>query len=61
MSLLDRVPLNTKKAFVMAKTPDGCEVYLPVDTTDHTSQEYLRDQFRAELNTIYVPPPLQLA
>ena len=29
------VPLNTQQSYVMAKTNNGCEVYMPVDSRDN--------------------------
>ena len=34
MNPFNNVPLNTKKVFVCGITHSGCEVYLPVDSTD---------------------------
>lgn len=55
---LDNVPLNTTSVFVMAKTLDGCEVYMPVQVTyEHTEyinqkkrelQFYLDNQYEVE-------------
>ena len=30
------IPLNTKKVFVMGIDHSGCEIYLPVDSSDET-------------------------
>lgn len=49
MSILKNVPLNTKKVYVMGKTHNGCEVYLPVDSYDDNVIIHARDTLREEL------------
>ena len=34
MNIFSNVPLNTQKVFVMAVDHSGCEIYLPVNSTD---------------------------
>jgi len=36
MNPYNYIPLNTKKVFVMGIDHSGCEIYLPVDSTDET-------------------------
>ena len=61
MLLLDQVPLNGKKAFVMGIAPGGCEVYLPVNTNVHALQDKLKLEFQLELDMTCAQPPVQLA
>ncbi len=46
-TILGNLPLNTDRAYVMAKTPDGCEVYAPIKASD--DGEAKRDQLEREL------------
>lgn len=60
------VPLNTKQAFIMAKTPGGCEIFMPVDTEDADVMVSTRNDLQEHLNAAYPlpildPPPKQLA
>lgn len=55
---LDDVPLNTTSVYVMGKTLDGCEIYMPVKVAfEHTEfinnkkkelQFYLDNQYEIE-------------
>lgn len=36
MNPFNNIPLNTKKIYVMGIDHSGCEIYLPVDSTDET-------------------------
>lgn len=36
MNPFSNVPINTKKVFVMGIDHSGCEIYLPVNSTDET-------------------------
>ena len=36
MNPFNNVPLNTKKVYVMGVDHSGCEIYLPVNSTDET-------------------------
>ena len=36
MNPFNNVPINTKKVFVMGIDHSGCEIYLPVDSSDET-------------------------
>lgn len=47
--LLD-VPLNTKRIYVMAKTPKGCEVYMPVDYDDDNIIAAMKQELQMQLN-----------
>lgn len=46
---LKNVPLNTKRVFVCATAPGGCDVYLPAGTTDAEELSQLRAALRLEL------------
>jgi len=60
---LDNVPLNTKMVYVMATTPSGCEIYMPVDSSDVDVVNTTKQQLQSHLNTAYPiqPQPPQLA
>ena len=34
MNSINNIPINTNKVFVMGVDHSGCEIYLPVDSTD---------------------------
>jgi hypothetical protein len=36
MNPFNNVPLNTKKVFVMEIDHSGCEIFLPIDSTNET-------------------------
>ena len=49
MNILDNIPLNTKRQFVMAKTHRGCEVYMPIDSDCKTILDNKRDELQEAL------------
>ena len=61
MSPLDNVPLNTRRVYVMATAPGGCEVYMPVDNDNDGEQRRMRDVLQAHLNTQPTPAPPRAA
>lgn len=46
--MLDNVPLNTDRIFVMGKTKNGCEVYVPIKSTDDPTKK--KNELQKELN-----------
>jgi hypothetical protein len=54
---LDSVPLNTKRQYVMATTYNGCEVYMPVDSTDDRDLLDAKARLQAHLDGQSRPPP----
>ena len=58
---LENIPLNNKHVYVMGTTKTGCEVYIPVDTYDHTKQVDKRNELQEYLNNQNASLPLILA
>jgi len=50
------VPLNTKRIYVMGKTPKGCEVYMPVDFDDDTIIAEKKEALQIQLNSVFTEP-----
>ena len=48
---LRHVPLNTKRSFVMGKTPKGCEVYMPVDSFEDKVLQAKKIELQVYLNS----------
>lgn len=55
---LIKLPLNTKKVYVMAKTHDGCEVYMPVDSINDDIINAKKSQLQEWLNGYPLEPLL---
>jgi hypothetical protein len=53
---LNNLPLNSKRVYVMAKTPKGCEIYMPVNSfnDEHLTQKKI--DLQIWLNETYSPP-----
>lgn len=57
LEILDDLPLNTKRQYVMGTAVNGCEIYIPVDSDDEnvlnlkkeSLQKYLDNQFESAL------------
>lgn len=50
MNPLNNVPLNTKHAFVMGKTYNGCKIYMPVDSNEEAILQLKRRELQDQLN-----------
>ena len=50
------LPLNTKRIYIMAKTPKGCEVYMPVDHEDDGIIDMKKRQLQTYLNSMAPEP-----
>ena len=61
MNPLENIPLNTKKVYVRAITPEGCKVYMPVDSLDDDEQIQKKEELQVYLNTQFKPVPKALA
>jgi hypothetical protein len=49
-SIFNNLPLNTLNVFAMATAPDGCQVYIPVNSTDQKVIEGHKRALQIELN-----------
>ena len=47
---LQDVPLNTKKVYVMATSPSGCKIYMPVDSNEEAILQLKRRELQDQLN-----------
>ena len=56
MNPFNNVPLNTKKVFVMGIDHSGCEIYLPVNSTDETVIQIKKQELQQFLLTQPLPP-----
>jgi len=58
MDIFAKVPLNTNRVFVRGVTKSGCEVWLPVSTTNDATQAIIRDALQRQLDAQppYIPP-----
>lgn len=50
------VPLNTKQIYVRAKTPSGCEIFMPVNHEDAKVVESMKTSLQNYLNHTYPLP-----
>lgn len=46
--MLENVPLNTDKVYVMGTTANGCEVYVPIMESD--DEQSKKSELQEELN-----------
>ena len=44
------VPLNTKNIYVRAITPNGCKIYMPVNSNDDCEQDAAKTKLQIWLN-----------
>jgi len=47
------VPLNTNNVYVRAKTPGGCEIFMPVNYKDDKIVKSMQVSLQNYLNTTY--------
>jgi len=47
---LENIPLNTKKVYVRGITPDGCKIYMPVNTMNPVAQQKKKEELQIYLN-----------
>jgi len=55
---LNNVPYNTQRVFIMAKTLDGCEIYMPVDSRNDAYITQQKIKLQNWLDTQYKVPEL---
>ena len=58
MNPFNNVPLNTKKVYVMAVDHSGCEIYLPVDSTDEKKIQAKREELQQYIFSQPLPDKL---
>ena len=63
IDLLHKVPLNWHRHYRMAKTKDGCEVYMPVATRCSHAADFLQATLQQQLDEqdlgAFNPEPLE--
>ena len=52
------IPLNTEKVFVMGIDHSGCEIYLPVDSSDETVIQFKKQELQQYLFNQPLPEKL---
>ena len=55
MSCFNNVPLNTSRAFVVAKTYNGCEVFMPCFDRSKQCLDFTQDNLKRTLARQPVP------
>ena len=50
--VLSNIPLNTKRVYTVGVTASGCEVYVPVDSTDMRIVKRIQEKLQRELDEI---------
>jgi len=50
------VPLNTKQVYVRAKTPSGCEIFMPVNYDDDKIIKSMQISLQSYLNATFPLP-----